>query len=145
MKVKYTESRIRGAYQELILSSDLDDAGPIADFELIHPIVAVIKKADREKRLTSCVIDVDEKGLLVVVMHPFKADKAMYALYLGFSEMNNIKFRNGWLLQYITLKYPKKVGDFKFQIMKRSTKDLPNQMSNLQYIISKLEEKVGMA
>ncbi|QXE01470.1 hypothetical protein [Terribacillus sp. DMT04] len=141
MKIKYTESRIREAYQELILSSDLEDAGPIADFELTHPVVAVIKKAEGEKRLTSCLIDADEEGLLVVVMHPFKADKAMYALYLGFSDMKNIKVRNRWLLQFITLKYPKKVGDFKFQIMKRSTKDLPNQTSNLQYIIAKLEEK----
>lgn len=51
MKFRYTETLIKEAFQELVLHNSDDTSGPIPDFEMTHPVIGMIKKANGEKAL----------------------------------------------------------------------------------------------
>jgi len=140
MKIRYTEPLLKDAFQQLVLNNP-DSSGPIPDFNMEHPVMAIIEKADGEKSFVSYGIDIEEDGLLVVLMHLFKVDKAIAAWYFSFSNIQHLKIRDSWLKCSITLKHNGNDGDYKFKIMKFSPKNIPNQKRNLQYITDKLAER----
>jgi hypothetical protein len=143
MKFRYTESIVKEAFRELVLHNSDDTSGPIPDFKMTHPVMGIIRKADGEKSSINCVMDVEEGGLLVVLMHLFRADKAVAAWYFGFSGVEHLKLKDGWLNATITLKSEGNDGDYVFQIRKRSPKNLPNQEQNLNYLTVGLAERLN--
>lgn len=141
MKFKYTESLIKEVFRELVLHNSDGTSGPITDFKMEHPIMGMIKKANGEKSLVNCVIDIEEEGLLVVPMHLFRADKAIAAWYFSFCSVQHLDIKDGWLQSTITLRSEGNDGDYVFQIRKRSPKNLPNQEKNLKYVLDSLAER----
>lgn len=141
MKFKYTESLVKEAFRELVLHNSDDTSGPISDFKMTHPIMGLIKKANGEKSLVNCVIDIEEEGLLIVPMHLFRADKAIAAWYFSFWSVQHLDIKDGWLQSTITMKSEGNDGEYVFQIRKRSPKNLPNQEKNLKYLIDCLAER----
>jgi hypothetical protein len=143
MKFRYTEPIVKDAFRELVLHNSNDASGPIPDFKMTHPVMGIIRESDGEKTSVNCVMDIEEDGLLVVLMHLFRADKAVAAWYFGFSGVEHLKLKGGWLNATFTLKSEGNDGEYVFQIRKRSPKNLPNQEQNLNYLTVGLAERLN--
>ncbi|MGY0694696.1 hypothetical protein ACW2QC_18265 [Virgibacillus sp. FSP13] len=137
MKIRYTEELLKDVIQQQIF---LIAPEKVAAFSLDHLVTGYIKKTNGEKSLTGCVLDVNEYGILAILMDSFRADKANGYQVFKFSDMQGIKIKKRMLSYYITLQFIDGTN-FVFQISRRSNKHLPNQTRNIQYIVSILNDQ----
>ncbi|MFP7492921.1 hypothetical protein SFC66_03955 [Terribacillus saccharophilus] len=89
-------------------------------------------------------MDIEEEGLLIVLMHLFKADTAIEAWYFSFFGVQHLDIKDGWLSSTITLKNEGNDGDYVFQLRKRSPKNLPNQEKNIKYLTDSLNKRFNV-
>ena len=138
MKTRYTEKLLRDVIEQQVFPNVPEE---FADFTLNHLVTGFLKKANGEKTsLVNCILDVNEHGILAVLMDRFRADKVIGYQYFKFADMQGIKIKENALFCYITLQFTDG-SNYVFQVTKRGNKHLPNQSSNIRYINSFLSEQ----
>lgn len=130
MKIRYTEELIKDVVQHQIYP---DAPEEVVGFTLDNLVTAILKKTNGEKTRSSCLLDVNERGILFVLMDNFRADKASGYQLFKFSDMQGIKIKEKLFYNYITLQFTDGTN-YEFQIIKRSNKQLPNQSSRIYNI-----------
>lgn len=137
MKFVYREADLR----ETIFDQIFPDASEeITKFDLEHIALGQIIKIDGEDALKSCVLEADENGLLAILMHDFKVDKAIGYQYLKFDNMQGIKVKEGMLFYKLILQFLDG-KNYVIRVQKRNMKHLPNQHENSRKIVDKLHEQ----
>lgn len=109
----------------------------LADFSLNHPVSGYLKKTNGENAVLDCVLDVNEDGILAVLISSFRTDKIKAYQYFPFTDIQGIKIKKGILHYHIRLQF-KDGKNYVFQVMKRRTKHFPNQVQHLEYMVSVL-------
>lgn len=101
---------------------------------------AVLIRHNASKCQRGCLMAINNKGILLVLMNSWDAQKAEGHVFLPFSDMQGAQIKKGILISKITLQL-KDGARFKVQVVKRNTRHLPHQNENLRYICSMLESK----
>lgn len=137
MKFVYREADLRKTIFEQVFP---DAPEEITKFGLEHIALGQIIKIDGENTLKGCVIEADENGLLVVLMHHFKVDKAIGYQYFKFANIQGIKVKEGMLFYKLTFQFFDG-KNYVIRVQKRNTKHLPNQHENIKIIVDKLHDQ----
>lgn len=138
MKIRYTEELLKDVIEHQVFPHAPEE---FTDFTLNHLVIGTLKKVNGEEQSSvSCILDVNENGILAVLMDPFRADKVGGYQYFKFSNMQGIYIKEKALFCYITIQFTDGTN-YVFQVMKRGDKYLPNQNSNIRYINSFLSEQ----
>lgn len=134
MKLFYTEDIIRDTVRSQILTK-FDE---LKEFKLRHPALGYLKKINGVKALAGCVIDINSEGILVVFLDSWRVNRAKdYEYFKFYGNIQGIKIKTGPLNHVITIQFFDGTN-YVFQVMKRSTKHLPNQKTNVNHILSVL-------
>ena len=137
MKFVYREDDVR----ETIITQIFPEVPEkLTRFSLQQIAIAKIIKVNGEKMLSSCVLEADNRGVLVVHMHHFKVDKAIGYDYFAFSDLQGIRIKEGMLFYKMTFQF-KDGRNYVIHMQKRNMKHLPNQRKNAEYIVTTLHEQ----
>lgn len=137
MEMFYTDESIREALHTL----RGERGGVLADFYVNHPVTGGIVNPGLRSNVTGCLFDADDDGLLVVLMDAWNVRKAWSYRYLKYSNMQEIDIKKGLFNFIVTIQLSDDTR-YKLQMMKRSTRHLPNQQANVEYIVSLLETRM---
>lgn len=139
MKKRYSEQYLTDLIQQQLFA-DENITEEVASFSLEHPVFGYLKKENVDKRQTDCILDVDEDGVLAVLISGLKNDKVQEHFYFRFADMQGIKIKDRKFSVYITLRFTNGMN-YEFQLEKRKMKRFPNQNKYLSYVISIMDKQ----
>lgn len=137
LKFVYREADLKETIFEQIFPNASEE---VTKFNLEHIAVGQVIKIDGEDILKSCVIEADDSGLLVILMHSFKVDKAIGYQYFKFANMQGIKVKESMLFYKLTLQFFDG-KNYVIRVQKRNAKYLPNQHENSRIIVDALHNQ----
>lgn len=136
MELFYTDEGIRETMGDMIWEQQGEIAGILPRHTVVGSLVKVMNNRHNER----CLLEITKEGLLIVFMDAWSPRKARACQYLKFSCMQGVLVKRGKLNYIITMQLADGVR-CKLQVMKRSTKHLPNQRDHAKYMIAELGKK----
>lgn len=137
MKFQHREEDIKQTIREQIFPGAPEG---ITQFPLEKIMMGQIIKIDKEKKLKGCVFEVNENGLLAIVMHDFNINKAIGYHYFNFSDMQGIEVKEGMLFYKITMQF-KDGRHYVMRVNKRDMKHFPSQHDRAMNLIDLLHDQ----
>lgn len=134
MKICYNEDILKTKLHEDILSIETYEN---MTFSLEHLVYGTIKNIGIQKCELSCLMDVQEKGILLALLNEDEIDGCRY---IGFSQVQGIHIKDKRAYAIITLQLVN--GDYlKICISKHDTQYFPCQHIHLHYITDVLKSQ----
>lgn len=105
-----------------------------------HIVLANLQKINSNSCNKNCILSSNHEGILLAFFSPFEKGKISDYHFLKFKDMQGVAIKSGIFNIKIIIQF-RSGTRYTISVGKKDTSSLPNQLENLEYIISILKSK----